>query len=101
MIGPSVVEQLYGSQQVTHSENPSGIITTFEDSKVESGNSLFRSFCSKCGSTLFVTSPKNPGAIIVPYGGLDDAPKEWKPTNEVWCRNKKEWIQESIHEQSF
>lgn len=37
--------------------------------------------------------------MLVPYGGLDDAPKEWKPTHEVYCRNKKEWEQQPVPQQ--
>lgn len=83
------------SQQVTLTENPSGIISTFEDTKTESGNSLFRRFCTKCGSTLFIPK-EDAGILIVAYGGLDNAPKEWTPTHEVWCKHKKGWEQQPV-----
>lgn len=86
-------------QQFTYSENPSGIISTYADTKTESGNTLMRRFCSRCGSTLWITCPQRPGVYIVPYGGIENPSKEWKPTHEVFCRHKKSWVHSVAPEQ--
>lgn len=87
------------SQQVVCTARPSEIVSTFEDTMTETGNSLIRRFCAKCGSTLFIPN-EDTGVLIVPYGGLNDVSKEWKLTSAVWCRNKKDRLQEPVPHQS-
>lgn len=64
----------------------------------ESGGSLARSFCSVCGSSLFVASEKNPGQVAVTSGTMDNAQgvegvegKLWTPQLEVYCKRKAKW----------
>jgi hypothetical protein len=48
-----------------------------------------RSFCPRCGSSLFTLDEK--GAEIR-LGSLDDAPFELRPEAEVWIKRREPWL---------
>lgn len=73
------------------------LLKTYHDSRTESGGTLARSFCSNCGSPLFVTNKANPhikDAIIVPAGTMDLGAEDdqWAPQREVFTKRRAEWL---------
>ncbi|KAJ7066439.1 Mss4-like protein [Mycena amicta] len=66
-------------------------LKAFADSDTTSGKTLLRSFCSDCGSSLFLTSPVEKNWIIVCPSGVDDA-QEWTPRRENFPAGKLPWI---------
>jgi hypothetical protein len=50
-----------------------------------------RSFCPRCGSSLFTLDPE--GAEIR-LGSLDDAPFGLRPEAEIWIKRREPWMQE-------
>ncbi|PLB40332.1 GFA family protein [Aspergillus candidus] len=68
-------------------------ITTYQDKSPESGNPLQRSFCTTCGSNLFISNDTMDklGAVSVTSGTIDDQ-SGLRPTLEVWGRGRREWL---------
>ncbi|PLN81882.1 DUF636 domain protein [Aspergillus taichungensis] len=68
-------------------------ITTYQDKSPESGNPLERSFCTTCGSNLFIKNETMDqlGAVSVTSGTIDDQ-ADLRPTMEVWERARREWL---------
>ncbi|PKY01783.1 DUF636 domain protein [Aspergillus campestris IBT 28561] len=68
-------------------------ITTYQDKTTESGNALQRSFCTTCGSNLFIGNDAMDklGAVSVTSGTIDDQ-SGLRPTLEVWGRGRREWL---------
>jgi hypothetical protein len=50
-----------------------------------------RSFCEKCGSSLFIRNPKHPDVVIIASGNLDGV-DEWRPKLEFYCKRKAAWV---------
>ena len=61
------------------------------DDKAESGNTLKRSFCPKCGSSIMSESSGRPGAAVLKAGTLDD-PSGVKSTMQIWTRSAQPWV---------
>jgi len=61
------------------------------DDKADSGNTLKRSFCPKCGSSIMSESSGRPGAAVLKAGTLDD-PSAVKPTMQIWTRSAQPWV---------
>lgn len=56
-----------------------------------SGRSSARSFCSRCGSQLFITYEGIPSLVFIQAGTLDDS--TWiHPTTHIWCGEKQPWL---------
>ena len=53
----------------------------------ESGNSMERQFCGRCGSSLFCILEKLPNLFSVNAGSLDDK-TVFKPSLQVWTRSQ-------------
>ena len=68
-------------------------MTTYADKSPESGDVLQRSFCTTCGSNLFIKNGRMEklGALSVTTGTMDDQ-KGLRPTMEVWGRGRREWL---------
>lgn len=57
----------------------------------DSGRSSVRSFCSRCGSQVFITFEAIPDLIFIQAGTLDDT--SWvHPTTHLWCGEKQAWM---------
>ncbi len=56
----------------------------------DSGNTMKRHFCPKCGTPVFVESSGRPTTITVRVGTLDD-PSAVKPTSPIWTRAAPPW----------
>lgn len=61
------------------------------DDAAESGNTLKRSFCPKCGASLMSESSGRPGSAVLKAGTLDD-PSGVKPTMQIWTRSAQPWV---------
>ena len=61
------------------------------DDKADSGNTLKRSFCPKCGSSIMSESSGRPGAAVLKAGTLDD-PSKIKPAMQIWTRSAQPWV---------
>lgn len=61
------------------------------DDKADSGNTLKRSFCPKCGSSIMSESSGRPGAAVLKAGSLDD-PSKVKPGMEIWTSSAQPWV---------
>ncbi|NSL55173.1 GFA family protein [Uliginosibacterium aquaticum] len=56
----------------------------------DSGNTVTRRFCSKCGSHFFSDSSGRPGLTVVRAGTLD-APSAIKPAMNIWVASAPTW----------
>jgi hypothetical protein len=59
-------------------------------SVADSGNAVFRGFCSECGSSVLYGSAAFPNAIFVTAGSLDD-PAWFRPTMVVYTSSAQPW----------
>lgn len=66
-----------------------GEVTVFT-SRADSGNTINRSFCGRCGSQLFAGSTARPGLIVVRIGTLD-APSSVRPSANIWTDSAPQW----------
>jgi hypothetical protein len=48
-----------------------------------------RSFCPRCGSSLFTLDEEG---VEIRLGSLDDAPFELRPEAEVWIKRREPWL---------
>jgi len=69
------------------------VIRKYQDSNTKSGNTLTRSFCSECGSSLFLSSPKKTDWISVCPASVD-GPHDWVPQEENRPDAKYSWVTE-------
>jgi hypothetical protein len=60
--------------------------------KGQSGNSVHRSFCPDCGSTLMSRLDAMPGVVLLTTGPLDD-PSQFKPAMQIFCASAQPWVQ--------
>jgi hypothetical protein len=69
--------------------NATGERATFT-SQADSGATMFRSFCPKCGTPVFSEAEPRPDFIIVRVGTLDD-PEIGKPVGTIWTSSAPSW----------
>jgi hypothetical protein len=67
----------------------SGTIKRF-DAVADSGNEMFRGFCSECGSSVLYGTSAYPGMVFVTAGSLDD-PTLFKPAMVVFAASAQPW----------
>lgn len=60
------------------------------DSKADSGATVTRSFCPKCGSSVIGRSSGMPGMMTVTVGTLDGA-QGFKPMMRVYDKRRRTW----------
>ena len=63
---------------------------TYYDSRADSGATVSRGFCPKCGSRLVGKGSGMPGLMMVFPGGLDD-PGTFKPQMVVFASRAQAW----------
>lgn len=68
-----------------------GDLAAYDDKDTDSGNTLKRSFCPKCGSSLMSESSGRPGSAVLKAGTLDD-PSHVKPGMQIWTRSAQPWV---------
>lgn len=67
-------------------------IAKYADSNTDAGKTLYRAFCGRCGSSLFVDVPSY-GLVAVTRGTLDVAEEigTLDPAVEFYCSRKLPW----------
>ncbi|KAL0945225.1 hypothetical protein HGRIS_000738 [Hohenbuehelia grisea] len=65
-------------------------IKTYKDANTDSGNTLTRSFCSECGSSLFLKN-STIELTIVCSGNVED-PVQLIPKRELYPQDKRSWV---------
>ena len=76
-----------------------GTLASYDDA-AESGNTLKRSFCPKCGSSIMSESSARPGVAILKAGTLDDT-SAVAPTMQIWTRSAQPWAKFATEMQSM
>jgi hypothetical protein len=59
-------------------------------SQADSGATMRRCFCPKCGTPVFSEAEPRPTIIIVRAGALDD-PEIGKPIGTIWTKSAPSW----------
>ncbi|GFG00527.1 putative glutathione-dependent formaldehyde-activating enzyme [Aspergillus udagawae] len=70
-------------------------LRVYVDNSTGSGKPLSKSFCSICGSSLFVSSESiDPSTVAITSGTMDLGPSkgEWEPKMEFFCARRREWL---------
>ncbi|MGD8207892.1 MAG: GFA family protein [Thiohalocapsa sp.] len=58
----------------------------------DSGKPVTRSFCTKCGSGVYLECASDPGYVFVKVGTLDDA--SWvEPQMHIYTASKQPWLE--------
>ncbi|KAI4153489.1 MAG: hypothetical protein L6R39_001556 [Caloplaca ligustica] len=80
------------SQNISY-DTSSPTLKTYNDT-ADSGVPVLRSFCSNCGSPMFMHNPKHaPGVVIVATGTMEgDVERWWRPQTEYYCKRKPGWM---------
>ena len=60
------------------------------ESLADSGNTMRRRFCPRCGTPLFSASSARPELIVVRAGALDDR-ETARPTATIWTASAPGW----------
>lgn len=58
--------------------------------KADSGATMHRRFCERCGTPMFGEAEERPDQIFVRVGALDD-PNRAKPGGNIWTRSAPVW----------
>ena len=66
-----------------------GEVSEYE-SQADSGNTMRRRFCPKCGTQLFSQSSARPDLMVVRVGSLDDR-EIGGPQSYIWTRSAPSW----------
>ncbi|KAI0391374.1 Mss4-like protein [Xylariaceae sp. FL0594] len=77
---------------ITPTDNDRSLISTYEDRSPESGDTLLRTFCARCGSPLTGQKRTRPDRVVVPVGVLDGDKTPLRPTVEYFCRSRAGWL---------
>jgi len=64
----------------------------YQDSDTDSGNTVERYFCGRCGSPIYSAIPDQPDTLFLKTGTLDDT-SGFQPQFHVWCDSKQSWVQ--------
>ncbi|QIX00273.1 hypothetical protein AMS68_005790 [Peltaster fructicola] len=72
-------------------QSGANLVKTFDDGDTKSGTHLYRSFCSNCGSSLFLRSAAVPGLLVAQCSALDDNEPR-KPKFELFEDDRKPWL---------
>ena len=83
--GSGTVNAIFSKDAVT----VSGPLTDFV-SRADSGSTMHRRFCARCGTPVFSEAEPRPHQIIVRVGALDD-PNRGKPGGIIWTKSAPSW----------
>jgi len=64
---------------------------TYADTMTDSGQTLIRTFCGECGSTLFAFTPLREDIVSIAAGSLDDF-ESWVPNTEQYCMHRADFL---------
>ena len=59
-------------------------------SRADSGSTMHRRFCARCGTDVFSEAEERPTVIFVRAGTLDD-PNQATPTATIWTKSAPKW----------
>jgi hypothetical protein len=83
--GGGTVNAVFRREDVTFS----GPLTDYV-CKADSGSTMHRRFCPRCGTPMFSEAEERPHQIIVRVGTLDD-PNLAKPGGVIWTKSAPVW----------
>lgn len=78
----------FGEDQV---EVTGATLAEYEHRSDESQRWLRCHFCSRCGTTVFLTLERNPGIRAIQGGTFDD-PHWYRIARHIWTRSAHDWI---------
>ena len=64
--------------------------STSYDTKADSGGTVSRHFCGRCGSNLWSIPNAIPDLLVIKAGSLDD-PSWLKPAMSIYCDSAQPW----------
>jgi len=67
-------------------------VTAGVPARFESSPGTRRSFCSKCGTSLFFEADSLPGLVDVTVASLDE-PNDVPPQMHIWDTHRLDWVQ--------
>ena len=65
--------------------------TLYADSDTNSGNTVERYFCGRCGSPIYSAIPGQPDTYFLKTGTMYDT-HAFQPMFHVWCDTKQNWV---------
>ena len=83
--GGSTINAVFKAESV----KVAGQVTEYK-STVDSGNSMRRGFCSKCGTPMFSAAESRPHILIIRTGTLDDQELA-RPSANIWTASAPSW----------
>ena len=83
--GTGAVSALFRTQDVA----VSGPLTDYV-CQADSGSTMHRRFCARCGTDVFSEAEERPTVIFVRAGTLDD-PNQATPTATIWTKSAPKW----------
>ncbi|KAJ2924714.1 hypothetical protein H1R20_g12374, partial [Candolleomyces eurysporus] len=89
--GAFMANAFFEPQYVTVTKGKDSV-KTYSDNKTKSGNAVFRSFCSNCGSPLFIGPAA--GNITVVQASNVNGSENWVPKKEFFAECKWGWVKE-------
>lgn len=69
-----------------------GTPALYQDADTQSGNTVARYFCGRCGSPIYSAIPSQPDTLFLKTGTLDDT-SGFKPQFHAWCETKQNWVE--------
>lgn len=88
--GNGTVNAIFPSAAIEISRADGGADVQTYASVSESGNTVQRRFCPRCGSHLFADSSGRPGLTVVRVGTLDE-PSALRPSAHIWASSAPAW----------
>ncbi|KAK1987474.1 glutathione-dependent formaldehyde-activating enzyme [Colletotrichum cereale] len=78
-------------------QDPASKISMYSAKTADSGDTLVRSFCSVCGSSLFAATHEFSDKVAVTSGTMNGVQgvkgdKLWAPKLEFFCKRKATWL---------
>ncbi|KAF5332290.1 hypothetical protein D9611_008185 [Ephemerocybe angulata] len=89
--GAFMVNSFFKPSQVKISKGGENL-TTYKDGATKSGNAIKRSFCSVCGSNLFIEPVA--GNITIVQAANVKGSENWVPKKEFFGEGKWKWVKE-------
>ena len=69
-----------------------GELKLYCDSDTDSGDTVQRFFCDKCGSPIYSAVPSTPDIFYLKLGSMDDT-SYFSPQFHVFCSSKQHWVE--------
>ena len=63
----------------------------YEDSDTDTGNTVQRYFCDKCGSPIYSAIDAQPDMLFLKTGTMDDT-SGFQAMFHAWCSTKQDWV---------